>query len=149
MGTMRTAAMGAVAALAVGVAAQAVLPPGAYEAARREAAHHVQIEIERVSGPGWFTGYGECLVKGHVRRVFRGDLEVDQWVHVPVDCAKRRAAPPPGPQLWVNMGSLRDAEVLEVYLDGEDRLEVASWQVFLLETVTDTPHCPADAPGLC
>ncbi len=147
----RAVALGACVVLAMAGAAGAVLPPGAYEEARRTAEHHVQVELDRVKGPGVFTRFGACFAKGEVVTVFRGSLSVGDRAWFPVDCVKANAEPPPGPQLWVAMRALRAAPFVEVYLnsDADGDLRVATWQIALLNAASPEPACSPDKPGFC
>ena len=105
------------------------------------------MRIDSVRGLPWYRDHGACAVAGRVVRVFRGDHYEDERMIIEVDCAKPRARLQPGPQLWTSWRALKQAEVIEAYLDVDD--SVMSWQTMLLSAPSDEPACPEDQAGPC
>lgn len=131
--------------------ADAVMPPEVYRQARRDAAHHVQVEITKATVPDRTPG--ECRLEGTVVKVFRsrGDvLAAGTPVAFTLSCLRPGDEPMLGGTLWGSADSLRAARFVEAYFDGADAgaLHVARWQYMLIDAPTDTPRCTADSPGL-
>ncbi len=124
-----------------------MLPPEAYEEARRDAVHHLQLRIDNVEGLPWHADQGACVVEGEVVRVFRGDHQPGDALAIAIDCAKPRARLQPGPQLWTSWRAIEQAGYVEAYLD--EGGAVARWQTMLLSEASDEPACPEDTAGAC
>lgn len=121
--------------------AEAVLPPKAYEQAREEATHHLQVKVARVAPPAKTPG--ECGVTGEVVRIFRdksATLKIGTRLAFMVSCSRRGDPPLIGGTLWTDYDQLRKAKYLEVFLNQNDgRYEVALWQSRIIEAPTDEP----------
>jgi hypothetical protein len=143
----RTIAAATAAALGGAFIAAAVLPPEVYVAARREADEHLQMRIEEVGSPPWYSDHGSCRVAGEVVRVFRGERAPGDRLAIDVDCAKPHARLPAGPALWTSWRAIEEAGYIEAYLD--ETGAVAAWQTMLLSEPSDEPACAIDLEGPC
>ncbi|MFP2929376.1 hypothetical protein ACLESO_30100 [Pyxidicoccus sp. 3LG] len=117
------------------------LPAYEYARAAVDAALHVQVEIERVELPPGTSG--EAVVVGRVARVFRGAPELlSSRISFEVSCLREDDDDaPPGGTRWTHVEDLKQAKVIETYLDRDDqgRFHVPLWQSFIINEVTDTP----------
>lgn len=108
-------------ALAAGLAlwagaAQATLPPCAYDELVREATLVVQMHIDRVDGP---DALGDCTVAGEVVRLLRdnGSVAVGQRARFTVACTNPQGFI--GPQLYTPPEALRSHAFVEYHgVDG-------------------------------
>jgi hypothetical protein len=118
----------ALSACLIPAAASAVMHPMYYRQARMEAAHHVQIRVLGVTGPR--NGiWGDCVVRGRIARVFKGDLPT-----------------PVGGALTTPTLEVRKAKVLEAFLNGTPA-NIVRDQAVILPRLTDTPACDPAAEG--
>ncbi len=112
-----------------------MLPPKVYEEARRTAAEHVLVAIERV-GPLSGRWFGTCKIEARVVRCWRGRLGPGDAVTFEVACIRPEAPRrdvPIGSTLWLPLEKVQAACVLEAFLDRDGaRLDVASGQVSIV-----------------
>ena len=95
-----------------------MVPPEYMEAARRNAAMHLQVEVEEVTVPAEMPG--SCLLRAKIRRIFDdrlGLLEMGQTLHLQVSCARSGDRLPISGTLWTRVEDLKAAKFLEAYLD--------------------------------
>ena len=131
-------------ALALGAAglANAVLPPQAYLDARRGAALHLQLKVQRVT---LRPADEACRVEGRIVKVFRGDAHSGTRIAIDAPCRFPGVAPMPGPVLWFQPGDLRKGQVLEGFLNGSaDRPSIARSQLFVVSGESSGPRCGLD-----
>lgn len=119
--------------------ADAVLPPEAYLAARREADLHVQVKVQKIR---LRPSDEACRIEGRVLRAFRGEVRPGARFLFDAPCRFPGAAPMPGPILWFQPEDLRKGQVLEGFFEGPpDRPRLARSQLFVVASVTDAPRC--------
>lgn len=95
--------------------ALAALPPGAREAKRDGAEHHVVIEVASVDAPA--DGL-RCRFAGTVAEVYRGELDVGQSVDLTIACRDHDDDMPVGPTVFTDKAKLADATYIVAYLSG-------------------------------
>lgn len=123
-------------------AAWAVLPPEAYEEARRNATWHVQVAIDKVDVPAKTPG--TCEVHGKVVRIFRdktGKLKKGATWTLGVSCRKPGDDIPDGPVKWKSVAAVKGAKVIEAFANPtkNEVPRIARWQSQLLKAATDKP----------
>ncbi|RKG67785.1 hypothetical protein D7V80_14890 [Corallococcus sp. CA054B] len=120
-----------------------MLHPDHYTRAAMDAEFHVQVEIDRVVLPSEVQGV--AVVEGRVARVFRGDPALlTSNISFEVSAIREGARMPPSGVRWLIAEKLERAVAIEAYLNrnGYGGYEVARWQAFLIDAVTDTPARP-------
>jgi len=121
----------------------AILPSSSYQAARKNAAYHVQVRIVSVSIPDKTPG--ECMVQGTTERIFRDNaknLKPNQSVSFQVSCLKEGdPMSPPGGTLWTRVERLQAAKYMEVYLDRAKggHFHIPLWQSQIIEGISAQP----------
>jgi hypothetical protein len=119
--------------------ASAVLPPQAYLQARREAALHLQVKVQKVR---LRPSAEACLIEGRVLRAFRGDARPGARIIFDAPCRFPGAVPMPGPVLWFQPDDLKKGQVLEGFFDGTPTTPaIARSQLFVVASETDAPRC--------
>jgi hypothetical protein len=106
------------------------------------------VEIDRVVLPS--TVSGTAVVEGRVARVFRGNPALlASSISFEVSAIREGARPPPSGVRWQIAEKLERAVAIEAYLNpnGYGGYEVARWQCFLLDAVTDAPTHPVTGGG--
>ncbi|MGE0748404.1 MAG: hypothetical protein AB7K86_24295 [Rhodospirillales bacterium] len=132
-------------ALALAAPAWAYMPPQAYIKMRAAAELHVQVRVGTVAAAA--EAFGDCPVTGTVVRIFRDAakaLRPEQAIAFGVPCQVRRDAPVQvGGTAWHDLGRLREAKVIEAFLnrrDGRYRIADHGDGVRLLDAPTATPR---------
>lgn len=132
-------------ALALAAPARAYMPPQAYINMRAAAELHVQVQVGSVAAAA--EAFGDCPVTGTVVRIFRDAAKVlkpEQPITFGVPCQVRRDAPVQvGGTAWHDFDRLREAKVIEVFLnrrDGRYRVADQGDGVRLLPAATETPR---------
>ena len=133
------AAVGVAAGLVFAWPASAALPPQAYLEARREAALHLQVKVQKVR---LRPSAGACLIEGRVLRAFRGDARPGARIVFDAPCRFPGAVPMPGPVLWFQPDDLQKGQVLEGFFNGTPTTPaIARSQLFVVASETDAPRC--------
>lgn len=108
----------------------AVLAPEYYEAARREAAAVIVVEVEGVRGLGIGPGFGDCEVRGRVAAVERGGSHTEgQSIVIDVPCSRPGARVPAGPVIWQNHDDLRASRWGRAFLTADGRLALHQYDI--------------------
>lgn len=107
----------------------AALAPEYYAQARAEAPSVIVISVLNTSPPP-ARGYGECLVRGSVAAVERGDAyTVGQEVSLAVPCMRAGASIPAGPVQWQDWRALRTSPYGRAWLTAEGTLALYQYEV--------------------
>lgn len=97
----------------------AVLPPMAYQMARKMAKIRVSVKVSRVIVPK--TATGQCGVTGRVASIQRNKTKLSikkgMKISFKIHCRKKGAAIPMGPVLWQDVDALKKAEFVDAYLN--------------------------------
>lgn len=109
--------------------AQAMMAPIHYTRARLNAAHHIQLAIERVTGG---------KVRGRVVTVFRGALKTGARLTLQISLRDETNQAIVGGTIYTDPDALARARFLEAFLDGDPPAIVMD-QVKIIDAATPEP----------
>jgi len=120
-----------------------MMPLTAYLAYKRDAEHHLQIEV--MSRDALENEFGVVPVKARVRRVFKSNinLQPDDEVCFCLKAFRKPARFPPDAGGWIEYEEFRTIRYLEVFLNGQrDALSIAAFGAlhYSIEKLTDKPR---------